>query len=179
MSFKFPGVYDFPPFWTLQDVMETKRRQIDMWCDLIFRYTKSKNQSEFDLIPALGSDLFRNPKINRSLDRPTAQFFLDRLVDRRNASWVNAEKTRVKMIWRLPAQWADIFQEWAERTSFKNTVLTYWELREGDGTLSEPFHLMDMDVMRETFELMEKQKRAQILPAREKDKFDEYAIKFL
>jgi ESCRT-II complex subunit VPS25 len=179
MAFKFPGYYNFPPFWTLQDVMETKRRQIDMWCDLIFRYTKAKNLQELDLEVALSTELFRNASINRWLDRPTSQFFLDRLVDRRNAQWTNPEKTKIKLIWRRPEQWADTFNEWAARNSLKNTVLTYWELREGDCTLNEPFHLMDMDVMQQTFKLMEKQKRAQILPAHEPEKFDEYGIKFL
>jgi hypothetical protein len=83
------------------------------------------------------------------------------------------------MIWRRPEQWTSIFHDWAEKNSMKNTVLTYWELREGDDTINAPFHLMEMDIMHQTFELMQKQKRAQILPAREPDKFDEYAVKFI
>jgi ESCRT-II complex subunit VPS25 len=180
MGFAFPGVYSFPPFWTLQDVMETKRRQIDMWCDLILRYTKAKKLDVLDVTAALGTELFRNASIKRYLDRPTAEFFLERLVERRNAEWVPAgEKKAVKLIWRRPEQWADIFTEWATRTSFKNTVLTFWELREGDCTLNEPFHLMDMGVMRQTFDLMEKQNRAKVMPGPSPDKFDEYAVKFL
>jgi ESCRT-II complex subunit VPS25 len=180
MAFTFPGVYHFPPFWTLQDVMETKRRQIDMWCDLILRYTKAKGTAVLDITAALATELFRNPKINRRLDRPTAEFFLERLVERRNAEWLPPDqKTAVKLIWRRPEQWADIFTEWAARTSFKNTVLTYWELREGDCTLNEPFHLMDMDVMHQTFELMQRQKRAKVMAGPSPDKFDEYAVKFL
>jgi ESCRT-II complex subunit VPS25 len=159
--------------------METKRRQIDMWCDLIFRYTKAKNLQELDIANAQETELFRNRAIERWLDGPTITFFLDRLVARQNAQWLTPDKKKIKLIWRRPEQWADTFSEWATRNSMKNTVLTYWELREGDCTLNEPFHLMDMEVMQATFKMMEKQKRAQILPADRPEKLDEYAIKFL
>lgn len=174
-KFTFPAIYNFPPFWTLQDVMETKRRQCDMWCDLILTYMKFNNQSELDVSKALTSDLFCNKSIDRRLDEVTAVFFLNQLVDRKNAEWLTPRK-KIKVIWRKPEEWAAIFKEWVQKNGYQNIVFTFYELREGEGTAGEPFHMMDQDLMRKAIQHLDKEKKAKFM---ESEVFDECGVRFI
>lgn len=172
--FAFPPIYDFPPFWTLQDVMETKRRQCDMWCDLILRYMKEKNQSELDLGKALTTELFRNDRIKRGLDKPTAVFFLNQLVERGNAQWLVKDE-KIVVTWRKTEDWAYIFEMWARVHDYQNTVFTFYELREGSDTAGEPFHMMDKEVMKKAIMYLDSHKKAKFMDA---GQFDECGVRF-
>jgi ESCRT-II complex subunit VPS25 len=177
--FAFPGIHNFPPFWTRQEVMDTQRQQCDMWCDLIFRYTKARNQSELEVRAALETELFRNDAIGRRLSEADAIFFLERLVERRNAEWIGPDHQKVKMIWRKPEQWAEIFSRWAIENSMTATMFTFYELREGDDTTGEPFHLMDINIMRQALEFLAKQGKAKIIKASNPENLDEWGVKFI
>lgn len=174
-KFAFPAIYNFPPFWTLQDVMETKRRQCDMWGDLILSYMKSHNQNELDVSKALNTELFSNKSIDRRLDRATAVFFLNQLVERQNAEWKDPGKT-IKIIWRKPEEWAAIFKDWVQKNGYQNIVFTFYELREGEGTAGEPFHMMDQDLMKKAIQCLAKDKKAKFMEAAE---FDECGVRFI
>ena len=175
-SYKFPAIYNFPPFWTLQEVMETKRRQCEMWGDLILKYMKAKKQTELDVDKALSTELFSNPSINRKLTKETAIFFLDRLVCQQNAEWMNSEKTKAKIIWRKPEDWGILMLQWAQKNNYTGTVFTFYELREGDDTINEPFHMIDQDIMKKAIQTLDKKKKAKFIEGAE---FDECGVKFM
>ncbi|KAH0786435.1 Vacuolar protein-sorting-associated protein 25 [Histomonas meleagridis] len=174
-QFQFPPIYNFPPFWTLQEVMETKRRQCEIWGSLILKYTQFHKQTELDLEKALTSDLFTNKTINRKLSKENAIFFLERLVCQQNAEWMNTEKTKIKIIWRKPEDWGSLLLQWAQKNNYTNTVFTFYELREGDDTINEPFHMMDQDIMKKAIQHLDKKKKAKFIQG---ENFDECGVKF-
>lgn len=56
----------------------------------------------------------------------------------RRAEWIDGGgKTVAWVWWRRPEEWAGILADWVEATGQKNTVLTVYELIEGEGTASQ------------------------------------------
>lgn len=64
--------------------------------------------------------------------------------------------------WRRPEEWAELLADWAEETGQKNTVLTLYELMEGEATSSREFHGMDLDVMLKSLNVLVKRGKAQV-----------------
>lgn len=88
-EFTWPWQYDFPPFFTLQPNEETRRKQMDAWCQLVLGYFQSKRQTSLDM-PSLmttHTQLFNNPKISRKANPQLIQAVLDELHRRGNLEW--------------------------------------------------------------------------------------------
>lgn len=176
--FKPPAFYNFPPFWTLQDVMDTRRRQCGMWCELILNYCKAKKLTHLVVADELSKPggLFKNESIERQLTTESAVFFLDQLVAVENAHWTDNKKEIVRIITRRPAEWVTVFRQWVESKGVNGLVFTYFDLREGEETARTMFHMMDKDDMRKTIKLMAEQKLAEIVA--DVEDFDECGVKF-
>ena len=176
MTFKFPPIYQFPPFFTLQPVMETQRKQCDLWCELILGFMKHHKLTEIKLPDALNSPLFYNKSINCRLPPDAVEKFLEKMVSSSKAVWKDENHTVCKVLWRTAKQWADIIHKWATDNAMTGTVLTFYELREGDDTTNEPFHMMDQDLMKDAIKALQKAKKAQLIDS---PTFDECGVKFL
>ena len=175
-KFKFPPIYSFPPFWTVQPAMVSCRSQSQMWSELILSWCKFNKMSELDVEKALKTPLFKNSAINRSLSLKDAQFFIDQLVKSQNAEWTDDKHKKCKIILRKPAQWGTILHQWAHKNSSEGVVFTFFELREGEDTQGEPFHNMDPDQMTEAVKYLVSKKQAVYF---EGPSFDECGVKFL
>ncbi|CAF5220718.1 unnamed protein product [Rotaria magnacalcarata] len=57
--------HDFPPFFTLQPNLDTRRKQLDAWCSLLLEYCRLKKVCTFDVNDASKFPPFFNGKINR------------------------------------------------------------------------------------------------------------------
>lgn len=84
--------------------------------------------------------------------------------------------------WKRPEEWADLLVEWVEGTGQRGSVLTVYELIQGEGTMSQgmfcavvrgcsgayanleivEFHGMDTDVMLRSLNVLVKRGKAQI-----------------
>lgn len=175
-KFKFPPIYQFPPFWTIQPAMESCRKQTESWCELILLYCKANNINTLKVKDAIKTPLFKNDSIKRSLDEKTAEFFLDQLVQRSNAEWMDEKHQKCKIIWRKAPQWGQLMYNWAHSNNSENVVFTLYELRESEGTQGEAFHMMDQSQMKEAIQYLVSKKQAVFYDAKE---FDECGVKFL
>ena len=175
-SFPFPPIYSFCPFWTIQPAMESRRTQAQMWCDIILKWCKVNNLNELKVADAIKTPLFQNKAIDRQLSLKDAEFFLDQLVQKQNAEWMDEKHSKCKIIWRKPAQWGELFYQWAHKNSSEGVVFTFFELREGDDTQGEPFHNMDEKLMTEAIKDLQAKGKAVYIHS---DVFDECGVKFL
>lgn len=66
-SFQWPWQYDFPPFFTVQPNTDTRRKQLEAWCDLVLAYHRATKTYLLDVNEAQSSPLFCNSKINSIL----------------------------------------------------------------------------------------------------------------
>lgn len=64
--------------------------------------------------------------------------------------------------WRSPEEWAQLIEGWVDETAQKGSVLTLYELVEGDGTLGTDIHGIDRDMLHRALQLLVKRGRAQI-----------------
>lgn len=65
---QWPWQYEFPPFFTLQPNTDTRRKQIEAWCDLVLTYHRTTKTYVMDIQEAAqSSPLFNNAKIDRIL----------------------------------------------------------------------------------------------------------------
>uniref|UniRef100_A0A453F5N1 Vacuolar protein-sorting-associated protein 25 n=1 Tax=Aegilops tauschii subsp. strangulata TaxID=200361 RepID=A0A453F5N1_AEGTS len=83
VDFKLPHFFNYPPYFTLQPVRETREKQVQLWKELILDYCRSQKM----YIISLEEDfpLFSNPKIERSLSYEAKEVFLAALVSEEGA----------------------------------------------------------------------------------------------
>ena len=62
--FEFPPFYHMPPSFTIQPVLNTRKKQMQLWIDLILDYSKAHKTYEYDITEATKSPIFNNTKIN-------------------------------------------------------------------------------------------------------------------
>eukprot|EP00761_Pharyngomonas_kirbyi_P008562 gb/GECH01008574.1/.p1 GENE.gb/GECH01008574.1/~~gb/GECH01008574.1/.p1 ORF type:complete len:177 (+),score=54.81 gb/GECH01008574.1/:1-531(+) len=161
MSFQFPSHYSLPPFFTLQPVLETRNKQIDLWTDLIVKYCEAKRI--FYLDPDNNHDLFNNKKIQRKLKNEDIKTIFDGMVKRGKGEWLNSkEKERCLIYWKTPEEWGDMLFNWAVDNGLTDTVCTLWELMHGENAEGTEFYEMNEHVLRKALKHLEKQQKAQV-----------------
>jgi ESCRT-II complex subunit VPS25 len=72
------------------------------------------------------------------------------------------EGGRAWIYWRRPEEWAAQLEEWVDRTGQKGTVLTLYEVVEGDPSRKEEFYGMDMELLKMSLGVCVKRGKAQI-----------------
>jgi ESCRT-II complex subunit VPS25 len=126
-GYKFPAVYDYPPFWTLQSNAEQRKLQIDLWCNLICSYVLYTKKAMLNVGDALELDLFNNAKIGRSLPKMALVTIIDALCERRLGRWESG-KSHALVYGKSLEEWGEIGWNWAEKTGQLGTVFTIAEL---------------------------------------------------
>lgn len=64
--------------------------------------------------------------------------------------------------WKTPSEWADAIYGWVDETGQKGTVLTIYEIREGDAVRSREWHEMDEGLLRKALNVLVKRGKAQV-----------------
>ncbi|KAK2750824.1 hypothetical protein FQN55_001836 [Onygenales sp. PD_40] len=167
--FKFPATYSFPPFFTLQPNTTTRLSQFQKWSSLIQAWCRHHRLYRLSLIDAVESPLFHNAQLRKRLSLADARTIVDWMVKGdgggRRAEWVGGDsggKAVAWIWWRTPEEWAGVLADWVEETGQKNTVLTLYELMEGEATTSQEFHGMDPDVLLKSLQVLVKRGKAQV-----------------
>jgi len=87
------------------------------------------------------SELFHNRKLNRRLALADIRSVIDFLRKDGRAEYVSTGKKEPSegdlawIYWRTPEEWAGLVEAWVDATGQRGSVLTVYELIEGDGTL--------------------------------------------
>lgn len=158
ITHKYPEFYSFPPFFTIQPILETREKQLSLWRDLILKYhTKHR-------IPVLivhDCPLWTNQDIDRSLTREDIAKVMDDFVSSGFGEWEDASlKTRCRILWRHPKQLASDIYEWAQANGLINGICTLYELHSGEDINGEPFEGADEELLRRAVNILEEQGKA-------------------
>ncbi|KAH8697496.1 putative ESCRT-II complex component [Talaromyces proteolyticus] len=194
-GFTFPIDYNFPPFFTLQPNAQTQQAQMKRWADLISDWCRYHGTFRLSLVDAVDLPLFHNARLKKKVGLLEARRIVDWMAKAQEdgggggrAEWVPAapggggsgssrssvgEKTVAWIWWRRPEDWAIMIADWIDETAQKNTVLTVYELINGDATISQEFHDMDPEVMLKALNILVKRGKAQIFGGD-----DEKGVKF-
>jgi ESCRT-II complex subunit VPS25 len=168
-AFSFPTYTTFPPFYTLQPNLTTRARQLTLWSQFILSYA-AHNRFYRLSISSPPADLFANPAIHRALSEPDIRAVLDHMALPANGArveWISAGARGERaascwIYWRTLAEWADMIYGWVDETGQKGSVLTVYELREGEAVGSKEWVGMEEEMLKKVLGVLVKKGRAQV-----------------
>eukprot|EP01112_Ceratiomyxa_fruticulosa_P019921 TRINITY_DN6643_c0_g1_i1.p1 TRINITY_DN6643_c0_g1~~TRINITY_DN6643_c0_g1_i1.p1 ORF type:complete len:185 (-),score=34.95 TRINITY_DN6643_c0_g1_i1:78-632(-) len=175
-KFAFPPFYNLPPSFTLQPILNTKKKQTQLWGDLILSYARYNKIYEMNLIESSKSPLFCNEKINRKLSLEAIQTFVDALVQQGFGEWQDKEHTKVLLLFRKADEWANMIYSWVVAGGYLDTVLTLWEIQSGDTANDQEFHGLDFKILLKALRVLEKSGKCQVFSSSSGD--DNLGVKF-
>lgn len=178
-DFVFPREYSFPPFFTRQPNVATHHAQLTKWNALVLAYARHHRIFRLSISSAADSELFHNRRINRRLQLPDIRELLDFMRKEGRTEYATPQQQSsssgaggssstggdgdvVFIYWRTPSEWAQVIESFVENTAQKGSVLTLYELAEGESTRSTELHGIDNEVLLKALNVLVKKGKAQI-----------------
>lgn len=152
-DYKLPNFFNYPPYFTLQPVRDTREKQILLWKELILDYCRSQKVFIVDLEEDFV--LFSNPAIDRSLSHEAREAFLSVLVAEGRAEWMGKIHRKCLILWHRIQDWADIIVSVVKENGLEDSVMTVEELRTGIESSGTELHGMDRTVLMRALKLLE------------------------
>uniref|UniRef100_A0A7S3GJ86 ESCRT-II complex subunit VPS25 n=1 Tax=Palpitomonas bilix TaxID=652834 RepID=A0A7S3GJ86_9EUKA len=163
--FSFPAVHNFPPLYTIQPVEETRKEQMETWGEILVGYHGNKRVFQQTVAEAAASPVFKNDKINRRLSVEEITQVIDALVEEGRARWMDETKTKFAVLWKSISDWADSIWQWVTSSGHTDSVMTFFELLEGDDTVTADFYGMDRDIFELAISELEGRGKANVFVA--------------
>ncbi|SMQ46885.1 unnamed protein product [Zymoseptoria tritici ST99CH_1A5] len=165
----FASIKKYPPFYTLQPNLTTRARQLELWSSIITSYCAQQRIFRLSL-SSPPADLFGNASIKRSLKSADVRTVLDYMSKPENGpriEWIPStgrgeQSSTCYIYWKTPAEWADTIYSWIDDTGQKGTVLTIYELREGDAVQGKEWKDIDETLLRKVLAVLVKRGKGQI-----------------
>lgn len=162
-KFNFPWEYEFPPFFTVQPNLETRKLQLEAWRSLILDYCQHHNIHQLHLRDYLGKAPFSNEAIDRRLSLESIKLIINSLVAKKFAEWVGKDQETCLVYSRPPEQWAQIVYDYVREKSLHNMVVTFYELLEAEETKDREFHQLDEIIFLKALKVLEKSGKAAVI----------------
>jgi len=175
-AFVFPKSYNYPPFFSPQPTALTRQAQLRKWSIFLQRYCRHHRIFQITIIDALDTPLFNNSTLKKRLSLKDAKAVIDYMVSKdgdERAEWLGPDKSSAWIWWRKPEEWAALIATWVEDTGQKGTVLTLYELVQGEATEKQEFYGMDMEVLHKSLNKLVKKGKAQVFGTE-----DQQGVKF-
>ena len=87
------------------------------------------------------------------------------MIERGRADWVDVkmkDQDEVWIYWRSPENWAAMLAAWVEETGQRGTVLTVYELLEGEASKGKEWAGMPREVLLKSLNVLVKRSKANI-----------------
>ncbi|KAJ1338321.1 ESCRT-II complex subunit VPS25 [Microdochium nivale] len=122
-------------------------------------------------------ELFHNRRIDRRLSLADARDVLEHMRKEGRAEPAGGTSTTALsgagaggsesgdvwwIYWRTPEEWAAMIEGYVDETAQRGTVLTLYELAEGEGTRGKEFHGLHPDLLQKALQTLVKRSKAQI-----------------
>lgn len=146
-------MYEFPPFFTRQPNEDTWRLQLKLWQDVVYKWCLANN--EWRLTPS--ADVFTNKRIDRTLNIDAATHVLTEMCRKGVAEKLENNETFL-VFKHTPADLATELRQWARETGHETSVLTFYELSEGELPSLEKFINADDITLKRVAEVLERRK---------------------
>ncbi|KAJ8628974.1 hypothetical protein MRB53_022297 [Persea americana] len=159
-DFKLPHFFNYPPYFTLQPVRDTREKQVQLWKELILDYCRSQKI----FIIGLDEDfpLFTNPVIERTLSHEAREVFLSALVSEGRAEWIDKGHKKCLILWLRIQDWADCILNFVKENGFEDGVMTVEEIRSGIESRGTELAGIDRTVLMRALRLLEQKGKATI-----------------
>lgn len=155
-DFTFPYFYNYPPYFTLQPVKDTREKQIQLWKELILKYCKHRKCFLVDLEEDF--PLFENASIQRKLTFEAREQFLGALIADGRAEWLDKNHRKCLILWRRIQDWADLLVDFVRENGIE--LMTLEEIISGDETHGTELAGIDRGVLIRAIKILEQRGRA-------------------
>ncbi|CAN4076317.1 unnamed protein product [Withania somnifera] len=152
-EFKLPNFFNYPPYFTLQPVRETKEKQIQLWKELILDFCRT--QKIFVIGLEEDFPLFSNPAIERSLSHEARGAFLSALVSDGRAEWMDKGHRKCLVLWHRIQDWADVIVHFVKEYGLEDSVMTVEEIRSGTESRGTELHGIERTLLMRALKLLE------------------------
>ncbi|KAK6923125.1 ESCRT-II complex, Vps25 subunit [Dillenia turbinata] len=155
-NFKLPNFFNYPPYFTLQPVRDTREKQVQLWKELILDYCRT--QKIFVIALDEEFPLFSNPVIESiagSLNHEARQAFLSALVSEGRAEWMHKGHRKCLILWHRIQDWADSIVQFVKDNGLEDTVMTVEEIRSGVESRGTELHGIDRTILMRALKLLE------------------------
>ncbi|XP_077234279.1 E2F/DP family winged-helix DNA-binding domain-containing protein [Tasmannia lanceolata] len=159
-DFKLPQIFNYPPYFTLQPVRDTREKQVQLWRELILDYCRS--QKIFVIGLEEDFPLFTNPVIERSLNHEAREVFLAALVSEGRAEWMDKGHKKCLILWLRIQDWADCILRFVKENGLEDGVITLEEIRSGIESRGTELAGIDRTVLMRALRLLENKGKATI-----------------
>lgn len=173
-SFELPFFYNYPPYFTLQPIKETRDKQLSLWCQLILQYCK--HNKVYLVSTTEDFPLFKNDAINRTLNLEFRSAILDELTAQGSGEWLDKNKRQCLIFWRKLADWVDIIYEFAQTYGLKDSVMTVDELATGDDVRGTELQGIHRELLMRALRALEEKGKVRLFKGATPD---EEGVKFL
>ncbi|XP_056641410.1 vacuolar protein-sorting-associated protein 25 [Diorhabda sublineata] len=163
VDIEWPWQYNFPPFFTLQPHPETRAKQVTAWKSLILNYCEKTKTYTIDVRETNQNPLFNNTTINRKLEQDVIISILSELQKSGNAAPVDKSKNRWEIYWHTLEEWASIIYDSICDRGMQNTVVTFYELTQGDDVTDLIFFGMNQDVLIKALRVLENERKCELI----------------
>jgi len=160
--FDWPYFYHYPPYFTIQPIQETADKQAGLWRQLILQYCE--HQKVYILSTAANDEqpLFVNKAIERRLDRHARTLYLDGLVSRGHASWLDKDRVRCLILWKPIPAWANTIADWVQTYGQQDAVFSIHELSVGDDVQGSDLEGLPMEILLPALKLLSQRGKARL-----------------
>ncbi|XP_030756389.1 vacuolar protein-sorting-associated protein 25 [Sitophilus oryzae] len=162
-NIEWPWQYNFPPFFTLQLNPETRAKQFQAWKNLILDYCKKGKLYIIDVRESSHIALFNNSNINRKLDQSVIISILSELQRTGHAAPVDKSKQRWEIYWHTLDEWANMIYDCISSRGLQNSVLTLYELSQGEDVQNEEFYGIQHEVLVKALQILEKDRKCELI----------------
>lgn len=160
---ELPWQYNFPPFFTIQPNIDTRKKQLEAWCELVLSHQKSKKSYSLDVNEAQNG-VFSNREINRKLSLDGIHMVLEELRKKGHLEWKDLKvKKECLIMWRTPEEWGKLIYKYITTNSMTNTVCTLFELANGDDTEGLEFHGIENWLLLRALKTLETDGKAELI----------------
>ncbi|KAJ6829471.1 vacuolar protein sorting-associated protein 25 [Iris pallida] len=172
-NFKLPNFFNYPPYFTLQPVRETREKQVQLWKELILDYCRSQKIFVIGLEEEFA--LFSNKEIERSLSHEARDVFLSALVNEGRAEWMDKNHRKCLILWHRIQDWADRIINFVKENGFEDSVMTVEDIRSGIESRGTELEGIDRGVLMRALKLLEQKGKAAIFKG---SSTDDEGVKF-
>lgn len=151
----------------MQPHAETRTKQVSAWRNLVLEYFKASKKSTLDIREANTLPVFNNTNINRKLDPTFLSVILSDLQRTGNAAPIDKHKNRWEIYWHTLEEWGSIIYNYVSGKGFVNTVMTLYELSEGEDVHDEEFFGLESEVLIKALRKLESRGKCELIVADE------------
>lgn len=149
--------YEFPPFFTRQPNEDTWTTQRRLWAKVISQYCQEEGKWQVSQV----APVFNNPRIQRRLSIETIKEIFQYMCDEGEA-----ERTGPSDIYVFkdkPVNLAYILSQWAQQSGNAGSVMTFYELTEGEYPGLDVFKNMDQFLLKKVSDMMVRKGEAAVM----------------